>query len=65
MHRLQKLAPTKAFVPLKQDAVCEYMKAITLGKLYRCMRDLVYEVTVPDDTARRARCAIDRMLAFT
>ena len=41
------------------------MKAITLAKLYRCLRDLVYEVTVSDETARRARRSIDRMLAFT
>ena len=63
LHRLRKLAPTKQFVALKEDAVCEYMKAITLPKLYRCLRDLVYEVTVPDDIAHRARRAVDRMLA--
>jgi quinolinate synthase len=39
------------------------MKAITLPKLYRSLRDLVYEVTVPDDIAHRARQAVDRMLA--
>jgi quinolinate synthase len=63
LHRLRKLAPTKTFVALKDDAICDYMKSITLAKLYRCLRDLVYEVTVPDETARRARRAIDRMLA--
>jgi len=41
------------------------MKAITLPKLYRCLRDLVHEIAVPDETAHRARGAIDRMLAFS
>jgi quinolinate synthase len=39
------------------------MKAITLPKLYRSLRDLVYEVTVPADVAERARTAIERMVA--
>jgi quinolinate synthase len=39
------------------------MKTITLAKLYRALRDEVYVVSVADDVARRARGAIDRMLA--
>jgi quinolinate synthase len=40
------------------------MKMITLEKLRDSLRDLKYEVTVPDGIARRARRAIDRMLAI-
>jgi quinolinate synthase len=39
------------------------MKTITLPKVYRALRDDVYEVTVPPDIADRARLAIERMIA--
>jgi quinolinate synthase len=62
LHRLHKEAPQKTFLPVREDAICEYMKTITLPKLYRSLRDGVYEVRVPEDIARRARKAIDRMV---
>jgi quinolinate synthase len=64
LHRLHKEAPGKTLVPLKPDAICEYMKTITLPKLYRALRDDVYEVTVPEPVASRARLAIERMMAL-
>jgi quinolinate synthase len=63
IHRLQKERPDKKFLPVRADAVCEYMKTITVPKLYRALRDDVYEVTVPPEIADRARLAIDRMVA--
>jgi quinolinate synthase len=63
LHRLRQVNPAKTFVPLREDAVCSYMKTITVPKLYRALRDDVYPVTVPDPVARRARRAIDRMLS--
>ena len=65
LHRLRQENPGKKFVPLKDDAVCEYMKTITLAKLYRSLRDDVYEVTVEEPVASRARVAIERMMAIT
>lgn len=62
LHRMRKEAPRKLFVPVKEDAICEYMKTITLPKVYRSLRDMVYEVTVPPDIAERARKSIERML---
>ncbi len=62
LHRLQKEAPHKRFIPVKADAICEYMKTITLPKLYRSLRDMVYEVRVPEEIAVRARRAIERMV---
>jgi quinolinate synthase len=63
IHRLQKERPDKKFLPVRADAVCEYMKTITVPKLYRALRDDVYEVTVEPEIADRARLAIDRMVA--
>jgi quinolinate synthase len=62
LHRLHKENPAKQFVPLRADAICEYMKTITLPKLYRSLRDLVYEVRVEEPIRSRARLAIDRMM---
>jgi quinolinate synthase len=65
LHRLHREAPQKTFLPVREDAICEYMKTITVPKLYRALRDGVYEVKVPEDVARRARTAIDRMVQIT
>jgi len=65
LHPLRKKRPDKTFIPVREDAVCEYMKTITVPKLYRALRDDVYHVTVPDDIAAKARRAIDRMVAVS
>jgi quinolinate synthase len=49
---------------VREDAIREYMKTITLPKVYRSLRDLVYEVRVPEAIAERARAAIERMVAI-
>jgi len=62
IHRLRKENPRKEYVPLRADAICEYMKTITVPKLYRSLRDMVYEVRVEEPILSRARRAIDRMM---
>ena len=64
LHRLRRENPEKEFVAAAEGAECRYMKMITLEKLRDSLRDLKYEITVPADTAARARLAIDRMLAI-
>ena len=64
LHRLRRENPDKAFHAALEAAECRYMKMITLEKLRDSLRDLKYEVTVPAETAARARRAIDRMLAI-
>lgn len=65
LYRMQKENPDKEFIPLSDDAVCKYMKYITLDKVYRSLRDLVYEVKVDKAIAEKARRAIERMLSIT
>jgi quinolinate synthase len=65
IHRLQKEAPGKRFEPVRDDAVCKYMKMITLAKLRDSLRDGKHEVTVDPGTADRARLAIERMVSIT
>ena len=62
MHQLQKQNPEKKFHPVKDDAVCEYMKMITLEKLYRSINEEIYEVKVPEEIAKRAIKPITRMI---
>ncbi|GAB5602328.1 quinolinate synthase NadA [Thermus sp. FJN-A] len=63
LHRLRKEAPGKAFVPVKPEAVCEYMKRITLEKVYLSLKELRHVVRVPEETAKRARRALEAMVA--
>ncbi len=62
LHRLHKEAPDKRFYAMSERAVCRYMKQITLPKVRDSLRDMRFEVTVPDDVAARARLAIERMV---
>ena len=64
IHQMQKRHPDRAFFPVKADAECMYMKMITLPKLLRTLREGVYEVTVPQPIADRARLAIERMVSI-
>jgi quinolinate synthase len=64
IHRLEKEAPEKRFEPVNRKAFCKYMKMITLEKVRDSLRDWKYEVDVEPEVARRARGAIDRMVAL-
>lgn len=64
LHRLKKIRPDAKFFPLSENAICEYMKMITLEKLYDSLRYEQYEVKVPSEIAERARLPIERMLSI-
>jgi quinolinate synthase len=64
LHRLRRENPGKEFMAAAESAECRYMKMITLENLRDSLRDLKHEVVVPEEIARRARQAIDRMLAI-
>lgn len=64
LYRLQQENPHKRFYALKPDAVCPYMKRITLDKVLRSLEEEIYRVTVPEEIAHRARRALQRMLAL-
>jgi len=64
LHRMQKDNPEKRFYAANPEAVCEFMKMITIEKVLWSLEDLKYRVTVPKEIADRARRAIDRMVAI-
>lgn len=62
LHRLKKVRPDSRFYPISEESVCEYMKMITLDKLYESIKYDQFEVKVPEELAERARLPIKRML---
>ena len=62
LHRMRNENRQKEFIPIKDDAVCKYMKKITLEKVYNSICNGVYEVKVPDRIADKARLSIQRMI---
>jgi len=64
LYPLQMAAPDIDFIPANAEASCRYMKMITLPKLRDALRDMQFEVRVPEDIAVRARVPIDRMVAL-
>jgi quinolinate synthase len=65
LYRMRKQNPTKTFVPASEKAECQYMKMITLDKVYKSLLEDKYEVRVPKKIADKARLAIERMLAIS
>lgn len=65
LYPLQKQNPKKKFFPLRNDMVCEYMKMITLPKVYDSLKHLQFEVKVPESIAKKARKPIQRMLELS
>jgi len=65
LYRMKQQNPGKKFIPASEKAECEYMKMITLEKVYDSLLNEENVVTVPKETADKARLAIERMLAIS
>jgi quinolinate synthase len=64
LHRLRRENPGKRFFAANERASCAYMKVTTLPKVLRSLELNQYPITVPTETANRARRAIERMVAI-
>ena len=64
LHRLKKIKPEADFYPLSENSICEYMKMITVEKLYNALLHEMHEVKVPKVLAEKARVPIERMLSI-
>ena len=62
---MRKDNPTKTFIPASDKAECQYMKMITLEKVYDTLINEKNVVTVPKEIADKARLAINRMLEIS
>jgi len=65
LYRMKMENPEKEFIPIKKDAVCKYMKKITVEKVYDSLLNEKYEVNVPLEIAKKAKIPIERMLDIT
>ena len=71
LHEMQKAAPQKTFIPAPPDDStcgcneCEYMKLVTLEKLYLCLKNESPVVTVDKEIAEKAIRPIERMLEIS
>jgi quinolinate synthase len=64
LYRMEKENPGKKFYAANDESVCEFMKMITLEKLYLSLLHDRFEVNVSDTLAERAKRPIERMLAI-
>jgi len=68
VHRLQQEHPEQFIASLApQPSACQTMNRITLPKVARVLEallrgEIINQVTVPEDVARSARVALERML---
>jgi quinolinate synthase len=62
IYRMQRENPEKKFHVPTEQFICANMKLTTLGWLARSLEKMIYKVTVPEETAVRARKCLERML---
>jgi quinolinate synthase len=63
IHTLRKENPDKMFYSPSAHLVCPDMKRISLEDVIAALRDNRHQITVPEETRRRALQAVERMLA--
>ena len=62
IYRLRKENPGKKFIPASEQAICPDMKLITLKKVLWALKEMAFEVKVPEAIRLRAKVAVDKML---
>ena len=74
LHEMQKACPEAVFLPVPPEVTegvgcacneCEYMRMVTLEKLYNCLKNETPEVHVPETIAMQAIIPIQRMLELS
>jgi quinolinate synthase len=69
LHRLKKEIPDKTFIPGPTDncfcGECRFMKMNTLEKAYNALLNMEPEITLPEETRKRAELPILRMLELS
>lgn len=62
LHRLRKENPAVAHIPVSEECVCPNMKRTVLEKVLWAIEEMKPRIEVPEETRRKARAAVDRML---
>lgn len=64
IHQMEKQNPEKTFLAANPEAVCPFMKMITLEKVLIALKEDKHVITVPEETRKKAKVSIDRMVAI-
>lgn len=62
MWELEQKCPGKVFYPVKSEQCCPGMKMVTLEKVRDALKEEKYQVVLDEETAKKARLPLDRML---
>ena len=62
IYRLRKENPGKKFIPASEQAICPSMKLTTLERILWALKEMAFEVKVPEAIRLRAKVAVDKML---
>lgn len=65
IHQLKKERPDIEFIPAYSEFVCDQMKMTTVDRLLKALEREQFEVEVPEEIAKRARVAIEKMLEIS
>jgi quinolinate synthase len=65
LYRLRNENPEKKFYAVSERALCPNMKKIDLEKILWSLEDMQHRVTVPEETANKARRSIEAMLELS
>lgn len=64
LHQMQRQNPQKRFIAANRDAICPFMKMITLPKVLDSLMHMKHTITVPEEIRSQALSAIERMIAI-
>ncbi len=64
LHKLRKENPDKKFFCLGVSRICINMKKTTLNELLVSLDKGIYEITLDEDTIKKAQIALERMVQF-
>jgi len=65
IYRMKRDNPEKKFYVPTDQFICANMKLTTLGWIARSLEKMVYKIEVPENTAVKARKALERMVEVT
>ncbi len=63
LHRMRKENPGKLFYSPSRRLICRPMKRIGLDDVIAALKENRHQITVPEETRRKALLAVERMLA--
>jgi len=64
LHPMRNASPQKNIHPVSEKMVCQNMKKVTLEDILSCLKGEKNRIVVPEDVAKRAKVALDRMIAI-